>query len=477
MLPKKIAFVDIETTGTSPNYDRVIEVGVLRVEDNILVDTYKTLVNPQSYLPEEIVRMTGITDRDLERAPTFRQIKKDLQAILADCIFTAHNARFDYGFLKNEFKRQGLTFQAKNLCTVKLSKHLFPALAHHNLDSLINEFHLECDNRHRAFDDAAVLWQFYQYAQKCFSTEVLDTTLDKLLKKPSTPPNLDPDMLDKLPEGPGVYIFYGHEGMPLYVGKSVNVKERVCSHFSGDHQNSKEMKISQQVESNETISTNGELGALFREAQLVKKLQPLYNQQLRNARKMVICKSVKNPAGYETVVLEDCADLDVSSIDGVLGIFKSRKQAKTVLSELAKKYELCDRLLGLESGKSACFGYSLGRCHGACLEKESKETYNARFAMAFAQNKISPWPFDKAIAIEEKDPIAGSVEAHIIDHWCYLGSVLYDDEAVKPKLSDKLTFDLDMYKILKRFFTTTRNQGSIKKLTPRDLSLLYAQTR
>src|SRR5438445_552997 len=154
MLPAKIAFVDIETTGARSFYDRIIEIGILRVENNELVRTFHSLLNPQAYVPKEIELLTGIRAEDVETAPTFRQVKDQILEALEDCIFVAHNVRFDYGFLRNEFKREEISFSAKHFCTVRLSRLLYPRYKKHNLDSLIERLQIPCENRHRALDDA-----------------------------------------------------------------------------------------------------------------------------------------------------------------------------------------------------------------------------------------------------------------------------------------------------------------------------------
>jgi DNA polymerase-3 subunit epsilon len=169
MLPNKLVFVDIETTGTSAAYGRIIEIGILRVEDNELVKTYQTFINPETHLPPEIEYITGITQKDLEDQPTFRQVVDDILKLVDGCVFVAHNARFDYSFLKHSFLRENKTFNARQLCTVKLSRLLYPTAKHHNLDAVIERCGLLCEQRHRAFNDAAALWDFYKHTQKTFS--------------------------------------------------------------------------------------------------------------------------------------------------------------------------------------------------------------------------------------------------------------------------------------------------------------------
>ena len=444
MLPQKIAFVDIETTGTSIKRDRIIEIGVIRVENNKVVDKFQTLINPETYVPKEIEALTGISAKDVDHAPTFSHVKKDLLSILDDCVFSAHNVRFDYGFVKQEFARQELIFNAKNLCTVKLSRVLYPRFKRHNLDEIIKRHAITCPRRHRAFDDAWVCWDFYKQAAEFFPKEHFEEAVAKVMKRPSIPINLTTDTLDRLPESPGVYIFYNQEGLPLYVGKSVNIRDRVLSHFAGDALSSTEQKISLQVGSVETIITAGEIGALFKESELVKKLKPLYNRQLRKTQKFIIAKLVKDK--YYKVVLEETDGIETDSLENILGIFKSRSQAKNSLLAVCKEQGLCEKLMGLQSGKGACFGYSIGKCRGACLELESPTLYNGRLLIAFANLKLQRWPFDGPIMIEEKTD-DDNAEQHIIDNWCYLGTrKSYDDE-----INKEIKFDLDIYKIINRF--------------------------
>jgi len=154
---RTLAIVDTETTGTSPNYNQIIEIGILRIEDGVLVDTYKTLIKPARPLPDVITSLTGISNAELDDAPSFDEVALRVRELLTGAVVVAHNARFDYGFIKNEFRRLGIPFNAKTLCTVKLSRALYPKSPHHSLDDLIQRHGFQCESRHRAFDDAKVL--------------------------------------------------------------------------------------------------------------------------------------------------------------------------------------------------------------------------------------------------------------------------------------------------------------------------------
>lgn len=465
MLPDPICFIDLETTGASFNYDRVIEVGIIRVENGKVVKTFNSLINPHCLLSPDIEMLTGIRSVDLEDAPSFYEVKNEILEILDGATFAAHNARFDYAFLKSEFKRLEITFSSRCLCTVKLSRRLFPQFSHHNLTALIERFNFTCQNRHRAFDDAKVLWDFCQLIQTQFESEVIAEAIKKVMKRPSLPPKLKEGTLDTLPELPGVYIFYGENGMPLYVGKSINIRDRVLSHFSSDTESQKEMSISQQIESIETVVTNGELGALLKESELIKKLQPLYNRVLRYKRKILVLKR-KNARGmmneYNLVELIETDQLTPSDLDSVLAIFKNKRSAKQFLVNAVKDFELCEKLLGLEKSTGGCFGYRLDRCKGGCVKKETPIKYNMRFEMAFAHSKITQWPFKGPIIIKDSKNTESS-DYFLIDKWCFAGS-LDQSQGLEGVEFSKISFDLDTYKILKRHLLSSDNIKNIQEI-------------
>ncbi len=463
MLPEPICFIDLETTGASFNYDRVIEVGIIRVENGKVVKTLNTLVNPGVTLSLDIELLTGIKSVQLENAPSFYQIKDDVLEILNGAVFAAHNARFDYAFLKYEFKHQDITFSAKCLCTVKLSRKLYPEFPRHNLDALIERFGFKCKNRHRAYDDAAVLWEFYKMAQKKFEATIFLDSIQKVMKRPSLPSKLSEEQLNNLPESPGVYIFYGVNGLPLYIGKSINIRDRVLSHFSADTESQKEMSIAQQIESIETIVTNSELGALLKESELIKKMQPLYNRVLRQKTKILVLVKKQTLFGeYSQVELIQKEAIGADESDSVLAVFKNKKSAKDFLIDVTKNYQLCEKLLGTEKGNGACFAYRLGKCLGACVEKESSLKYNLRFEEAFYNSKIKQWPFAGPILIQ--DGAGSEKDCFVVDKWCFLGSLNKEDDLSEFKF-EEMNFDLDTYKILKRYLLSLKSSKMIKEIS------------
>jgi DNA polymerase-3 subunit epsilon len=159
---RTFAIVDVETSGTSPTLSRVIEIGILRIEHGVCVETYRTCVDPGHAISPWITELTGIQQQELEGAPVFEDIIDDVERLLTGAVFVAHNASFDYGFIQNEFRHGGRRFAAQRLCTVRLSRALFPRSKHHDLSSLIKRHGFICESRHRALDDAKVLWDFLQ---------------------------------------------------------------------------------------------------------------------------------------------------------------------------------------------------------------------------------------------------------------------------------------------------------------------------
>ena len=181
---KNFTIVDVETTGGSPFFNRIIEIGLLRVEKGEVVEEYQTLLNPEMPIPEFITRMTGITEEAAAVAPTFEQLADDILTKFEDAIFVAHNSQFDYGFLQEEFRRLGYGFSMPQLCTVRLSRALYPEFKRHNLTEIIERYKFECANRHRAFDDAKVLWDFLQHAQTNLDADELQKALRRTLRGP-----------------------------------------------------------------------------------------------------------------------------------------------------------------------------------------------------------------------------------------------------------------------------------------------------
>jgi DNA polymerase-3 subunit epsilon len=454
VLGESVVYLDLETTGATAHFDRITEIGCVEVEGGAFVGEWSTLVNPEMRIPPAIEALTGISNAMVESAPTFARIAAPLAERLRGKLLVAHNARFDYGFLRNEFKRVGIDFSSKVLCTVKLSRKLLPQHRRHNLDSVIERHGLACTGRHRALGDARVLWEFVQHLAREFDPEQIAACVKAQLGAPALPPGLDAVALDGLPERPGVYLFHGDNGAVLYIGKSVNLRSRVLSHFSADHRNGKDMRIAQQLQRVEWRETCGELGALLLEARLVKELAPAHNRRLRAAGELFSIRWMPARGSVEIVEAQDIAG---DAWDELCGLFRTRRDAVNALRELIGANELCPIVSGLEKGRGPCFASQLKRCRGACCGRESLRTHAARLAVALQALRLEPWPFAGRIGIRECDSGRDRSEVHVFDHWCYLGSATGAGELSELRANPgQPAFDLDTQQILSRFLKKKR---------------------
>jgi DNA polymerase-3 subunit epsilon len=472
LLDGPLVFVDIETNGLNHIRGRVIEVAAIRVENGQIVDSVNTLVDPGSELPQFITNLTGITSNQVRSAPTFAQVAEELYELLDGSVFVAHNVRFDYSFLKQEFRRLGKDFLPRQLCTVKLSRVLYPDQRGHKLQDLINRHSFTYESRHRAYDDAHILWQFLQHVRRQFPEDVVEQAVAKQIGKPALPTGVRPEVIDSLPTGHGVYIFEDEQGRPLYVGKSITVKKRVLSHFGHDHDSTKEFKLSQSVRHITVHQTSGELESLLLESRLVKELQPLHNRMLRKTEKLLLAKADRTDGGHISVRLEETSGIDGDAVADILAVYPRRSTAKSSLQTIAKTFDLCPKLMGLEKTQAACFWYQLHKCRGACVGDEPPASYNERLYTAFDHHRIDAWPFRGPVLIEEVQESADIPTALVIDKWCVLAEVSQEEGCEPVIKSYAQAFDLDAYKILRSFILNKTAAVRIRPLSPGQLSQL-----
>src|SRR6185436_14376176 len=332
LLHEPLAIVDVETTGTRPSVDRITEIAVLEVDGFEVTSRWSTLINPGASISAGIEALTGITREMVTDAPRFSDLAGELAARLAGRVFIAHNARFDYGFVRHEFRRAGLNFRARTLCSVRLSRRLYPGKGH-DLDSVIARHGIACRARHRALGDADALWDFLRHAAAEHGAEVFDVAARLAARIPSLPPQLDPAVLDEIPDAAGVYLFYGEGGAPLYVGKSRTLRSRVQQHFSSL------APWTRAVRRIDWRRTTGELGALLLESQLVKELSPAHNRALRKSDAV---------AGFafdgRRLRLARADEIDADTLGCLYGPFRSRAAARAALRALADEHRLCLRV-------------------------------------------------------------------------------------------------------------------------------------
>ena len=371
------AIVDIETTGGYAAGHRITEIAIYYHDGLQVTDSFHTLINPGRNIPYYITGLTGITSEMVFSAPSFKQIAEDIHKKLDGKIFVAHNAHFDYSFLKKEFEQAGIPWQSRKLCTVRLSRKIIPGLRSYSLGSLAESLGIEISNRHRAGGDAAATVKIFdQLLQRDRDNHIL-----KALKRNSgetiLPPNLPKDTYDKLPAKCGVYYFHDARGNVIYVGKAVNIKKRIAGHFSGDGREWSRSRIRNEIHDISYELTGNELIALILESQEIRKLWPKYNQAQKTRQEEWGIFQYEDRNGF----LRFSVNL-VTRGSHPLIRFSTKGDAWNFLWEKVRTNSLCPKLSGLQVAKGLCFEYQTGGCNGACMGIETVQKYNQRVEQA-----------------------------------------------------------------------------------------------
>ncbi|WP_250450720.1 exonuclease domain-containing protein [Caballeronia sp. ATUFL_M2_KS44] len=272
-----LVFVDLETTGGTLGVDRITEIGIVEAGPQG-VSQWTSLVNPGKPIPAFIQQLTGIDDSMVRHAPTFEELASGLLERMNGRLFVAHNAHFDHGFLKGEFRRIGMRFSPDVLCTVQLSRAIYPSETRHGLDALVDRHALVPSARHRALADADLLWQFWQHLHRAHAPDVLRAHVERVTRRFQLAAHIDEDTIERIPAGCGVYMFYGDDDAPLYVGRSVRLRQRVRSHLTGPRRSAKDLRLAALVRRVEWKATGGEIGAMLAEAQMIATMRPTLNR-------------------------------------------------------------------------------------------------------------------------------------------------------------------------------------------------------
>ena len=446
--PLPCVIVDIETTGGNVTYDRITEIGIIEVTEDGVTE-WSTLINPRVKIPETIQRFTGITNAMVESAPYFEQVAKDIILKLQGKLFIAHNVRFDYGFIRNEFARLAYSFKSKLLCTVKLSRFLYSEHAGHSLEKIIARHQILVKSRHRALADAQATFKFMMIAEEEHGEEKVQSAIAHQYRKESLPAGFDAGLIAELPNTAGVYYFWSEHKELLYIGKSINIRKRVLSHFTSDHKSSREMKICQLTRNITFDKTAGELSALILESKKVKELNPIYNRRLRRISRFYSIHLEEKENGLLTPQIFPVSEMP-SGRKKLYGLFPSNKKAKDSLQSISDEYKLCYQVCGLERSISrACTSHQLKKCAGYCVGRQPALVHNVKMLEALSGLALKTWPYQGPVALIERCS-QDHIEKHLlIDNWCILGVADSADEyhEILNTMSSP-EIDRDIYKYL-----------------------------
>lgn len=374
------AIVDIETTGGSSRIEKITEIAIIQHDGEKITGEFSTLINPERNIPYYITSLTGISNEMVEDAPRFFEVARTIVEMTEGRTMVAHNARFDYSFIREEFKSLGYNFRRNLLDTVTLSRKLIPGHKSYSLGNICRDLGITINGRHRAAGDALATTELFRLLmEKEIQVSNQGRGLIKNTKLSKLNPSLDVSKVDMLPEEPGVYYFYDEKGNVIYIGKSRNLRQRVSTHLS-NNTTGRSMEMRDRIADLDWEVTGSELIALLLESAEIKKNKPLYNRAQRRTGFQWGIFSSTSPDGYQV--------FSFGRIDGdenPVAVFAGKEKARSMLSSLVEKYELCQKLTGLYESSGPCFHHHVGLCRGACCGKESPGSYNERARKAEAE--------------------------------------------------------------------------------------------
>jgi DNA polymerase-3 subunit epsilon len=374
------AILDIETTGLSPSAEKITEIAIYIHNGKQIIDRFSTLLNPEKKIPYRIIQMTGINNQMVEHAPKFYEVAKKIVELTEDKIVVGHNVRFDYGFIRNEFKSMGFDFQRKTIDTVKLSRKLIPGKASYSLGKLCQSLGIENHSRHRAEGDALATVKLFELLLS------IDSQLDSIDKKGAVS-SFNKSLVEGLPKFAGVYYFYNKSGELIYVGKSINIHDRVLSHLN-NNLHKKAVRMKNDIAEVHFELTGNELVALLFESAEIKKHQPLYNRSQRRTYFNYGLYLFTDENGY--------VNLKVTRIIDALNpvyTYGSVHEGKEHILRMTEEFGLCQKLCGIYDTSGPCFQYQIHQCEGACIGKEQPESYNQKVKDALENYHFSKQNF------------------------------------------------------------------------------------
>lgn len=413
---KRYAIIDVETTGGRAVRDKITEIAIVLHDGEKIIETFESLINPDCYIPYGITELTGITQSMVETAPKFYEVARDIVKLTEGAIFVAHNVRFDYTFIREEFARLGYAYSRKQLCTVRLSRRVFPGLGSYSLDNLIRHFNLPIENRHRAMGDArATTVLFEKILAKQSGKADIAILVNLEVKESLLPPNFSMEKLHGLPDTAGVYYFHNSQGDVVYVGKSIHIKKRIAEHFADT--TDKSAKLQREVFDISYEETGSELIALLKESAEIKRLSPALNRAQRRRSFPYAVHAFSDENGY---LRFDVAKPKVKERKAlrIISEFPNIQSAKSRLMSLAKRFELCHKLCGTDKSRGACFSYFLQGCQGACVGEETPEDYNGRAEAALESLKTI---FDKDFFVIDNGRTPGEKAVVLVRNGYYQG--------------------------------------------------------
>lgn len=369
----RYAIVDLETTGGRPDRDKITEIGIVIHNGHEIIDTFSSLINPGVTIPPMITRITGITQEMVDSAPPFYEVAKQVALITEHSVFVAHNVRFDYHFLREAFSDLGFTYTRPQLCTVKMSRKVFPGLASYSLGNLIRHFNIPVNARHRALDDAQATARLLELILE--QDQLASSTPYQLTRESKPPAHLPQDLYTQVPQACGIYYFYNGTGDVIYVGKSKHIRRRLQEHLQSVTR--KAARLDREIAHVDWVITGSELYAAILESYEIRRLLPAINKAQRNRSFPVAIYLESSSEGYHRLRVGPREDASHP-----VQVYASTRAARSGLSSASDQFGLCWHLTVENKPGTPCFKHHLGQCQGACVGREPQDTYNERCLLA-----------------------------------------------------------------------------------------------
>ncbi|HRB31221.1 MAG TPA: exonuclease domain-containing protein [Ferruginibacter sp.] len=334
------AIVDIETTGGHASGNGITEIAIYIFDGEKLLDHFHSLINPFQKIPVYITALTGINDAMVAVAPGFEEVAGKVFHLLSNKVFVAHNVNFDYSFIKQQLNNCGYELNVKKLCTVRMGRKIFPGLPSYSLGNFCRNMGIIMQNRHRADADARATVELF-----CIMLlqDGAKGIISKMLKKTSAeqwlPTYLDKNVIDNLPARPGVYYFHDKKNKVIYVGKAINIKKRVSSHFTHNDTDKRRQHFLRFVASVSFTVCASELHALVLESTEIKRLWPKYNNSQKRPVQQFGLYSFEDAKGYLRLAI----DRKKKNLKAHYQ-FNLLTEGNTLLRKMADEFELSYKL-------------------------------------------------------------------------------------------------------------------------------------
>ncbi len=386
------AIVDIETTGSYAAANGITEISIHVFDGQKVVEKFETLINPGQSIPRFIQAFTGINDAMVVNAPKFEEVAEKIYTILHDKIFVAHNVNFDYSFVKSHLDECGYNFNTKKLCTVRLSRKIFPGFPSYSLGKLSHSLGITINDRHRAGGDTEATVKIFQLLLQNDKEQHIQKSLHRSSKEQVLPPNVPKEHFDKLPYSPGVYYFHNEKGKIIYVGKANNIRYRVNSHFSNNSESRQKQNFLRYTHAISFQPCATELMACILESTEIKKLWPIFNYSQKRWEDVYGIFIYEDQNGYQRLAIEK----NKKRLNPAY-TFHYLVDGHTILRKIIREFNLCPKLCFLQTGQEKCEGIKEKYCYGACELKEKPVDYNHRVQEAINSLQAQP-----SFAIVEK---------------------------------------------------------------------------